>query len=167
MGDARSGARGKSDLSDGRPVAMADERETCRIDGTHLQTLVDISTPHQLAHVVTRSKRKRSATTKKPLNRALGARKAAAPMPVPTEELATGSQPLSPMRDDEPELTIEREDTSTPIDQIAAKAEPEPDKEPEPLPPPPPRHRTGRDAMLGGLIGLALLAASWLAAVSF
>ena len=148
---------------------MADERETCRIDGTHLQALVDISTPHQLAHVVTRSNRKRSATTKKPINRALGARKAAAPMPPPTAELATGSQPLSPMRDDEPELTIEREDTSTPIDQIAAKAksEPEPEPEPEPLPPRPARHRTGRDAMLGGLIGLALLAASWLAAVSF
>ena len=169
MGDARSGARGKSELSDGRPVEMADERETCRIDGTHLQALVDISTPHQLAHVVTRTKRKRSATTKKPINRALGARKAAAPMPPPTAELATGSQPLSPLRDDEPELTIEREDTSTPIDQIAAKAEsaPEPEKAPQPLPTPPRRHRTGRDAMLGGLIGLALLAASWLAAVSF
>jgi len=151
---------------------MADERETCRIDGTHLQALVDITTPHQLAHVVTRPKRKRSATTKKPLNRTLGARRVALPLPPPPAELATGSQPLPPMRDDEPELTIEREDTSTPIDQIAAKTESEPapaaepENEPEPLPPPP-RHRTGRDAMLGGLIGLALLAASWLAAVSF
>jgi len=147
---------------------MADERETCRIDGTHLQALVDITTPHQLAHVVTRTKRKRTATTQKPINRALGARKAAAPMPPASTELATGSQPLSPMRDDEPEMTIERDtaDTSTPIDQIAAKpAEPEPGNEPEPLPPP--RHRIGRDAMLGGLIGLALLAASLLAAVSF
>lgn len=150
---------------------MADERETCRIDGSHLQTLVDISTPHQLAHVVSRTKRTRSATTKRPVNQALGARKLAQPMPPPATELATGSQPLAPLRDDEPELTIER-DTSAPIDQIAAKAEsepapaPEPEPEPEPLPPPP-VHRTSRDAILGGLIGLALLAASWLAAVSF
>jgi len=153
---------------------MADERETCRIDGTHLQTLVDISTPHQLAHVVTRTKRRRSATTKKPASKALGARNLALPLPPPPAELANGSQPLALLRDDEPELTIEQEtaDTSTPIDQIAAKTEePAPastpdESEPEPLPPPP-VHRSGRDAVLGGLIGLALLAASWLAAVSF
>lgn len=101
---------------------MADDRETCPIDGSYLEQLVEISTPNRLAHVVSRAK------------------------------LA-----VAPPRDDELELMIIRDDSAVPIDQLTAPSGL------EPLPVPPPVERRGRDAMIGGLIGLALLAASWLA----
>jgi hypothetical protein len=135
-------------------MALSDERETCRIDGRHLEELVEISIPNKLAHVV---KRRHEAF--------IPPRK---PVPPPPQQLASGSQPIPPLRDDDPELTIVEQDTAAPIDQIAEhEHELAPVQEQQVAPPPPRLDRARRDAILGGAIGVALLLASWLVSASF
>ena len=136
-------------------MALADERETCRIDGRHLEELVEISIPNKLAHVVKRRHEAFVAPRK--------------PVPAPPQQLASGSQPIPPLRDDEPELMIVEQDTAAPIDQIAEHEheEPSPVHEQHVAPPRPLLDRGRRDAILGSAIGVALLLASWLVSATF